>query len=136
MSSALRFSALCADLLQAGIAVRFTATGPSMAPTIRDGDVVTVVPLDSRRVAEGEIVLYRNARGLTAHRVTATLGGPGEVCRVQGASAGSEAERVGRVQIFGRLTAVERTSWLRRSVRLQRLVAALAAFRPFSRFGR
>jgi hypothetical protein len=136
VASGSRFSALCVDLLQAGIAVRFTATGPSMAPTIRDGDVITVAPLQSREIADGEVVLYRNARGLTAHTVTGRINAPAEAFCVRGASSGSGAEAVARAQILGRLTTVERTPASRRTVRLLRLAAVLATFRPFARFRR
>ncbi len=59
----------CAALLCTGQRVRFRATGLSMDPTIRDGDVLTVVPVDLGEVRPGEVLLYRTERGVVAHRL-------------------------------------------------------------------
>ena len=59
----------CAALLRTGQMVRFRATGLSMDPTIRDGDVLTVEPVDLGEVRPGEILLYRTERGVIAHRL-------------------------------------------------------------------
>lgn len=59
----------CTALLRDGQRVRFRATGFSMDPTIRDGDVLTVEPVNLGEVRPGEILLYRTARGVIAHRL-------------------------------------------------------------------
>jgi hypothetical protein len=59
----------CTALLRDGQRVRFRATGLSMDPTIRDGDVLTVEPVNLGEVRPGEILLYRTARGVIAHRL-------------------------------------------------------------------
>jgi hypothetical protein len=59
----------CTALLRDGQRVRFRATGLSMDPTIRDGDVLTVEPVDLGEVHPGKILLYRTARGVIAHRL-------------------------------------------------------------------
>jgi signal peptidase len=102
------FSSLCADLLRDGTAVRFTATGSSMWPTIRDGDVITVVPARASELAVGDVVLYETPRGLTAHRVIRRVQDAGESLRVRGDTPGSTDEVVGRRQLLGRVGAVER----------------------------
>lgn len=63
------FQEVCTGLLSEGYEVRFGASGESMHPTIRDGEMLTVVPVKARRVKRGDIILYRSGRGLTAHRV-------------------------------------------------------------------
>lgn len=67
--SANGFSDLCGDLLSGGTPIRFRATGASMAPAIRDGDLLTVEPLANRLISEGDIVLYPVGPGFRAHRV-------------------------------------------------------------------
>jgi hypothetical protein len=57
--SEISFAELTTDLLRQGCAVRFTATGGSMAPTVRDGETVRCEPVDPARVRPGDIVLYR-----------------------------------------------------------------------------
>jgi hypothetical protein len=59
----------CTALLRDGQRVRFRATGLSMDPTIRDGDVLTVEPVNLGEVRPGEILLYRTTRGVIAHRL-------------------------------------------------------------------
>ena len=63
------FSDLCTGLLEAGQPVRFRASGSSMVPAIRDGDLLTVEPAGRRPFAECDIVLYAAAGRFRAHRV-------------------------------------------------------------------
>jgi signal peptidase I len=63
------FAACCEGLLEQGVRVQFRASGSSMEPAIRDGDLVTVEPANGRRVRRGDIVLYRSSGRLFAHRV-------------------------------------------------------------------
>ena len=49
--------------------MRFRARGRSMLPTVRDGDCVTVGPVDPRAVAVGDVLFCRTWRGPVAHRV-------------------------------------------------------------------
>ncbi len=63
------FPVLISDLLTDGNKVRFRAPGDSMYPTIRDGDEITVAPIDAASITIGDIILYRHKSGITAHRV-------------------------------------------------------------------
>jgi hypothetical protein len=40
-----------------------------MYPTICDGDVVTVMPIEAESIIAGDIILYRHRSGFAAHRV-------------------------------------------------------------------
>ena len=60
---------LISNLLADGHPVRFSAPGGSMYPTIRHGDVITVMPIKADSVAIGDIILCRHSSGVTAHRV-------------------------------------------------------------------
>lgn len=62
-------SALIADLLGCGHAVRFQARGHSMHPLIQSDDYLHVEPADAARIVRGDVVLAAAERGLTAHRI-------------------------------------------------------------------
>ena len=67
------FTDLTATLLRQGHGVRFRAEGGSMHPTIRDGEVIAVEFVEPRDVKRGDILLYRSAKRVIAHRVVAIL---------------------------------------------------------------
>lgn len=127
------FSDLCAGLLRGGDAVRFTATGASMAPAIRHGDRLTVVPARASEVRLGDVVLYVTPRGLTAHRVVKALSASGEHLEMRGDAPRSQTERVPGTAVLGRVTRVERAATSAESgVRARArawLLAALARLR-------
>lgn len=63
------FAELSAELLREGSTIQFRARGRSMAPLIRDGDVLTVEPATLAAVRVGDVVLHRLGGQLAAHRV-------------------------------------------------------------------
>ena len=63
------FPNLICDLLADGHSVKFFAPGDSMYPTIGDGDEITVAPIEAASIITGDIILYREKSGVTAHRV-------------------------------------------------------------------
>ena len=63
------FSELLEETLNCGHSIRFRAPGDSMYPTIRNGDVITVTPIETASITIGDIILYRHKSGVTAHRV-------------------------------------------------------------------
>jgi hypothetical protein len=64
------FAQLSSEILEMGNALRFIAHGSSMAPFIRDGDVLTVEPADPTMLRVGQIVFYRSSgETMVAHRV-------------------------------------------------------------------
>jgi hypothetical protein len=65
------FTAISSELLAGGCGVRFRAEGGSMYPTIRSGELVTVVPVDASSVRLGDILLCDSLGRIVAHRVTA-----------------------------------------------------------------
>ena len=58
-----------AKLLCGGRRVRFLAPGGSMYPTIRNEEVIGVEPVKPSEIKRGDIILYRNGKGVIAHRV-------------------------------------------------------------------
>jgi hypothetical protein len=101
------FGEVCLALLREGQSVRFRAAGLSMAPSIRDGDVITVAPLTAA-VRRGDVLLYRAGGRLTAHRVIARGRGGDALFRVRGDAPGWEEERVAWGDVLGRVVEVER----------------------------
>jgi signal peptidase I len=62
---------LLIDVLHKGAAFRFRAKGFSMSPFIKDGDVITVVPVSSYKPRFGDVVAFINpdTEELVIHRV-------------------------------------------------------------------
>jgi SOS-response transcriptional repressor LexA len=64
-----QFTTVVKDLLEAGLAAHFTASGSSMAPAIADGDGVIVEPVCDSRLETGTVVLAEIDGRLLAHRI-------------------------------------------------------------------
>ena len=102
------FLRLASDLLQDGVSVRFRATGTSMHPTIRDGDIVVVAPVHAHAIGRGDVLLCRLQRGPTAHRVVAVSGEAdrASMLRLQGDNMQSHDGLVAPHQVLGRVIVV------------------------------
>ncbi len=135
-------------VLARGLPFRFCARGWSMAPFIRDGDVITVSPLQ-QAPGFGEVVAFvrPGTESLVVHRVVARHGA---ASLVQGDAESEDADwPVLQESLLGRVTRVERNgrkvwlglgperaviAWLSRLGQLTRLRGRLAAWRkPFLR---
>jgi len=68
-SSLTMFNEITGELLRSGNRVRFRAVGASMQPTIEDGELITVAPVEPAAVKRGDILLYQGERGFIAHRL-------------------------------------------------------------------
>lgn len=74
------FNGLVADILGQGSYLRFRAHGNSMAPFIRNGDIVLVEPKKASELRIGDIVFYRRAGGRhVAHRLIHRNGNDGSL---------------------------------------------------------
>jgi signal peptidase I len=104
------FLEVSADLLSQGYSVRFRPGGHSMSPTIRDGEAVTVEPIEAERVRVRDIILYRTARGVIAHRVVRIerREATGALFYLRGDAATTHDAPVVADQILGRVVTVER----------------------------
>lgn len=93
-------------MLARGVPFRFEARGYSMAPFIRNGDVVTISPLRGRLACFGEVVAFANStEGLVVHRVVAR--GPGGY-EIRADNPGGRDDIVPATSVFGAVTRVER----------------------------
>jgi hypothetical protein len=120
------------ELMQAvhakGMPFRFNAGGHSMAPFIKDGDVICVSPLASRAPGLGDVVafIHPETKSLCIHRVQSVHG---DRFLIQGDNMPQRPDgRITREAVMGRVTRVERGG---RRVRLgfgpeRRLLALLS----------
>lgn len=93
-----------------GLPFRFRAAGQSMAPFIRDGDVVTVSPLASRKPGRGDVVafIHPETNLLCVHRL---LSIHGSRFLIQGDNMPETPDgMIRREALLGRVTRVERGS--------------------------
>jgi len=104
------FTETSVELLRGGKSVRLRAPGWSMHPTIRDGEAITVQPVDAAAVKRGDIVLYRCDRGVIAHRAVRIekRAGDNPLFVLRGDGLGAVAEPVEPDQVLGRVVSVER----------------------------
>lgn len=117
------------DLMRAVLArdvpFRFCARGWSMAPFIRDGDVITVAPFRGAQPGVGEVVAFVSpqAQVLVVHRVVARRG---DYAFIQGDSVAEHSDgMVPPENLLGRVTRIERNGnrvWL--GMGLERYVIA------------
>ena len=128
------FVGLTRELLQRGCRVRFRASGTSMHPAIRDGEVVTVAPSSDDGFTVGDVLLCRVGRRPTAHRVVAvqlSLQGP-PLLYLHGDNLCSRDRPVRAGDVIGRVLTVSRNGsdhplhGPRRLMRLQRIARRLS----------
>lgn len=94
-------------VLQKGVPARFQAKGFSMAPFIKNEDVVTISPLKQKRPGLGDIIAFVHAEkgGLCVHRIVHKKDG---LYVTRGDNRSETDERVPRENILGFVTGVER----------------------------
>ena len=100
------FGSLIQGLLSEGIGFRFRAHGRSMHPTIRDGEILYVMPVAVETLRKGDIVLFADSLKYKAHRVV-WIDGEQRTFIARG-DAGTVVDGVlGTGQIVGRVVAKE-----------------------------
>ncbi len=94
-------------VMEKGKPFRFRAKGWSMAPFVRDGDVVTVTPLDGRRLKTGEIAafLHPSTGKIAVHRIIHRKSG---YVSLKGDNAFVVDGRLPSDRIFGSVSRIER----------------------------
>lgn len=94
-------------VLQKGVPFRFRAKGWSMTPFIRNGDVVTVAPLDDKpRIGEVVAFIHPQANVLIVHRI---IGKNGTNFFIQGDSLAARTDGyIPYENLLGKVTSVER----------------------------
>jgi Peptidase S24-like len=126
------FIALIDDALTSGTMVRFRAEGDSMHPTIRDGEVVTVVAVSADEVVRGDILLCRHGPRVLAHRVVRiATNGAERLFQLKGDAKIECDAPVAALGIVGAVVSVRRNGRLipvrGRAARIRRTVRAAAS---------
>ncbi|NLI47264.1 MAG: GNAT family N-acetyltransferase [Acidobacteria bacterium] len=104
------FERLAADILAGGGLFQFEAHGHSMAPAVRDGDVLTLEPVRGADAHVGDIVLYRNDHDQpVVHRVAVRADRSGSVVlTIRGDAAPGAREAVPAERVLGRVVRIQR----------------------------
>ena len=105
----LLFESLALDILSQGCYLRFCAHGSSMAPFIRNGDVITVEPRRANELNIGDIVFYRRTSGKhVTHRLIDKSGNNGSmVLTTRGDNLNYLDAPVFPEQVLGRIIRIE-----------------------------
>jgi signal peptidase I len=81
-----------------------------MRPTIREGEAITVAPARPAGIRRGDVILYRSARGVIAHRVARVAQKPdgAPVFVPRGDASATCDEPVDESAVLGAVVSVER----------------------------
>ena len=102
-------SNLTESLLASGSCVRFHASGGSMHPTIRAGDMLILAPIDSTELRKGAVVLARQSGRLVAHRIAnVAKNDAGTRVLLRGDALSACAPTVSADAVLARVVAIER----------------------------
>jgi signal peptidase I len=81
-----------------------------MHPSIKNEDIITVVPIAPSGVKVGDVILYRTAQNVIAHRVVRIKKNKGTPHFILRADAlGASKEQVAASQVLGKVVFVERS---------------------------
>jgi hypothetical protein len=105
--SSLNLEKLMRGVLDKGASFRFQSKGFSMSPFIKDGDVLTIVPLQGSAPGFGDVVVFTHPHTgkLIIHRI---IGKRSSSYFTKGDNAPEEDGLISRAAILGRVTKVER----------------------------
>jgi signal peptidase I len=96
------------EVLGRGVPFRFQAKGWSMTPFIRDGDIITLVPVSRDRIRLGDVVaiIKPDSERLLVHRV---IRKNSRACLIQGDNnSGTRDGWIPKEKILGKVSRVER----------------------------
>ncbi len=112
------FKQVCVELLREGHGVKFRAPGGSMYPTICNGDLITVAPINPHDIVVSDIILYRHDYCVVAHRVVdieapqSSALSTQHCFRLRGDAAINDDDPVHADQILGEVVSIERNGRL------------------------
>lgn len=103
------FYELGRDLVDTGLSLRCQVRGRSMFPFLLDGDIIQVAPFRIQGLRIGDIIFYRSADRMLAHRVVGFVTtSSGECARVRGDAFLQEDPPVAEEDLIGRVELVSR----------------------------
>lgn len=132
------FLELNQEILARGSMLRFQAKGGSMRPFIKDGDILEIEPIDSRKIRLGDVVFYQIAGGhAVIHRVIRRFLQDKKIFFITKGDSNPDCEEaVFMEKVLGRVTAIERNGQrIKFSSGLNRLISVFyARLSPFSKW--
>lgn len=103
---------LSKDIFRKGKSIRFQAKGWSMRPFIRDGDFITVSPIENSSIKTGDVVFYLTTENkVIVHRVIKKYKKDKDkriIMFIKGDATFSSPEKVEMQNVLGKVVAVER----------------------------
>jgi RimJ/RimL family protein N-acetyltransferase len=106
------FVELTGQILRNGACLRFLAKGGSMCPSIKNGDILIIEPLDGKKnqARTGDVIFYQNAQNrIVVHRLIKKCFLKNRLIFItRGDASAGEGEVVSLEQITGRVKAIER----------------------------
>ena len=123
--SGLDLTGLLREVLEKGAAFRFKATGFSMTPIVKDGDIITVSPCRPRQLRSGDIAAFVSPASdrLVVHRIVGTQD---ESFFIKGDNAPGYDGLIHGSRVLGRVTRIERDGCnVRLGLGIERKVLAL-----------
>lgn len=105
-------AALSSEILNTGGSFCFKARGFSMYPFIRDGDIITVQPVNPLALKKGAVAFYRSkSNRLVAHRVISRKIYDGKVMyKMSGDALLHADEQIDSDQVLGQVVGLQRGS--------------------------
>ena len=103
------FDQLAAELIAQGTAFRLRVWGDSMYPTIQNGDLVLVEPVETQSLRLGDILFYRRPFGHLAHRLVELRDG-GNALVTKGDALDYTDPPIRPKDLLGRVVAVKHSS--------------------------
>lgn len=89
--------------------LRLRVSGASMEPTIADGEIVRVRPVNAEQIKRGDVIVFHEEGRLVAHRVSRVLKSSGETLFVTRGDAVQESDLpVSTDRVLGVIDSVER----------------------------
>jgi signal peptidase I len=106
------FSGLSTELLRGGNSIRFKALGSSMDPWIKDGDILTIQPVQAGELRDGQVVFYTSkADRPVVHRISEVFESESQIfIWVKGDASPKSAERIEATKALGKVVRIQRGS--------------------------
>lgn len=138
MISSADFIDMAKELLSRGDVLRCRASGSSMYPFIRDGDIITVAPVKVSRIRYADIIFFQDEFGrVVVHRVIKVRRAGEEICLVtRGDSMRRTDDCLDGRGLLGRVMSVEKRGrvWPVANGAWRIAGVIYAAFLPFSKW--
>jgi ribosomal protein S18 acetylase RimI-like enzyme len=129
---------LSREFLEKGTSIRFQAKGWSMRPFIRDGDFITVSPIENSSIRIGDVVFYSTAENnVIVHRIINKYGKDGNMnLLIKGDAGFGPPERVNSQDVLGKVVAIKRNGRERNlDTKFYRIIGLFfAGLSPFSQW--